>query len=272
MKNLLFWLYIIVSIILIAVGYTYWESRVTDSAAREKAVSTQNGKDNKSEQKDTTKKEENKEENKEEKKDKSKKPNANLFNNESFQSIYNDAVKDNKVMNITLVSTPYHTSDENTTVKDELELSIDEHIKLNEVEVSSDSSSVSMENINNTQPDLILLDSMTLNDYAQGVSSDNHIAAIENIYSSLNSDDIPVVIVGTRPEYNDSDFETYQQAEEDYFTSQNYDFKYIQQSDKWPNDDTLEDYYNVEDGLLTKRGVERWVTSISDDLFKEKTE
>ncbi|WP_414042440.1 hypothetical protein [Macrococcus animalis] len=264
MKNLLFWLYIIAALILIAVGYTFWETRVTDSEAQEKSISTQSGKDYYADQDKTTKKEV--------KKDTSKKPNANLFKNKTFQSIYNEAVKDKKVMNITLVSTPYQTSDENTTVKDELEYSTDDHIKINEVEVSSSSSSVSMDKINKTKPDLIILDSLTLNDFSEDVSSNDHIATIESIYTTASNDDTPVVIVGTRPEYNDSDFAKYQQAEEEYFGSQNNEFFYVNQSSKWPNNKAIEDYYSVEDGLLTERGVARWVTSISDYLFNEKTE
>lgn len=56
MKNLLFWIYIVAAVILIAVGYTFWETRVTDSDAREKAISEQSGKDYYAEQDNTTKK------------------------------------------------------------------------------------------------------------------------------------------------------------------------------------------------------------------------
>lgn len=263
MKNLLFWLYIIAAVILIAVGYTFWETRVTDSDAREKAISEKSGKDYYAEQKT---------ERKEVKKDLNKKPNSNLFKNKTFQSIYNEAVKDKKVMNITLVSTPYQTSDVNTSVKDELAYQSDDHIKINEVEVSGSSSTVSMDKINKTKPDLIILDSLTLNDFSEEVSSNDHIATVESIYTSAGNDDTPVVIVGTRPEYNDSDFAKYQKAEEDYFGGQDNEFYYVNQSSKWPNNKAIEDYYNVDDGLLTERGVARWVTSISDYLFNEKTE
>lgn len=264
MKNLLFWLYVIAAIILIAVGYTFWETRVTDSDAREKAVAEKSSKDYNATQDKSSKKTV--------KKDTSKEPNSNLFKNKSFQTIYNNAVKDNKVMNITLISTPYQTSDENTSVKDELENSSDDHIKVNEVEVSGSSSTVSMDKINKTKPDLIILDSLTLNDFSEDVASNDHIATIESIYSTASNNDVPVVIVGTRPEYNDSNFAKYQKAEADYFGGQNNQFFYVDQSAKWPNNKAIEDYYNVEDGLLTDRGVARWVTSISDYLFNEKTE
>ncbi|WP_414053270.1 hypothetical protein ACMGE6_07050 [Macrococcus equi] len=264
MKNLLFWLYIVAALILIAVGYTFWETRVTDSEAREKAISEQSGKDYYAEQKDTAKKKV--------KKDTNKKPNGNLFKNKTFQTIYNNAVKDKKVMNITLISTPYQVSDENTTVKDELDYASDDHIKVNEVEVSGSSATVSMDKINKTNPDLIILDSLTLNDFSEDVTSNDHIATIESIYNTAGDNDTPVVIVGTRPEYNDSDFAKYQKAEEDYFGGQNNEFYYVNQSSKWPNNKAIQDYYNVEDGLLTNRGVARWVTSISDYLFNEQTE
>ncbi|MFC6118241.1 hypothetical protein ACFPVV_06355 [Macrococcoides bohemicum] len=264
MKNLLFWIYIVLAVILIAVGYTFWETRVTDSEAREKAISEQSDKDYYAEQDNKTKKEV--------KKDTNKKPNTNLFKKKTFQSIYNNAVKDKKVMNITLVSTPYQTSDENTTVKDELAYASDDHIKVNEVEVSGSSSTVSIEKINKTKPDLVILDALTLNDFYENVSSNDHIAKIESIYSAAGNDNTPVVIIGTRPEYNDSNFAKYQKAEADYFGSQSNEFFYVNQSNKWPNNKAIEDYYNVDDGLLTDRGVTRWVTSISDYLFNDKVE
>lgn len=264
MKNLLFWLYAIVAVVLIAFGYTYWDAKVTDSDAREKAVSQTVQNESTTDNTDIKK---------EDKKDTSAKPNKNLFKNKEFQGIYNDKVKAKKKMNITIVSTPYQTSEENTSVTDELEYVSDANIKVKDIEVSGTSSSVSTDKIYATKPDLIILDALTLNDFYEEVSANDHISTLESIYNNAsNQNDIPVVIIGTRPEYNDSDFKQYQKAEEDYFGDTDNDFYYVNQSSKWPNNKAIEDYYNVEDGLLTDRGVNRWVTSITDYLFNDNEE
>lgn len=263
MKNLLFWLYIILAIIAIGIGYTFWETRVTDSDAREKAIASKSGDHyySSSSTKDT----------KTVKKDDKQKPNKNLFKNKSFQSTYNKLTENNKKMNITIVRTPYQTSDSNTSLSDEFNKIADPHLKIKTVEVSGSSSTVSMEKIYKTKPDLIILDSLTLNDFAEEVSSNDHIATLESIYNAASNDNnIPTIIIGTRPEYNDSNFDKYQSAEADYFGNSSNDFYYVNQSSKWPKNKAIEDYYNVEDGLLTDRGVNRWVTSITDYLFNEE--
>ncbi|TDM12067.1 hypothetical protein [Macrococcus lamae] len=261
MKNLLFWLYAVIAIVLIALGYTYWESKVTDSAAQDNAI-TQSVDEDSSSSSNTKK---------EKKEDSSAKPNKNLFKNKELQGIYDDKTKDGKKMNITLVSTPYQTSEENTNVKDELNYVSDAYIKVTDVEVPGVSTSFDTENIYKTNPDIILMDALTLNDFYEEIPINDHINTLESIYNNAeNQNNIPVVIIGTRPEYNDSDFNEYQRAEEEYFSNKDNNFKYINQSSKWPNNKAIADYYNVDDGLLTDRGVNRWVTSITDYLFNEE--
>lgn len=264
MKNLLFWLYAIVAVILIAFGYTYWENKVTDSDSQDKTT-TQTTKEQStsdtSQQKD--------------KKvivdKKSTKPNKNLFNNKEFQNIYNKKTKDGKKMNITLVSTPYQVSEDNQSVKDALTDISDAHLKYKEVEVSGTASSLDMEDVYKTSTDLVILDALTLNDFSEQVSSNEHISTLESIYNTLEQNNIPVIIVGTRPEYNDSTFADYQKNEANYFQDSSASFNYINQSAKWPDNKAIADYYNVEDGLLTDRGIDRWTNTIADYLFTNDT-
>jgi hypothetical protein len=257
MKNLLFWLYVVIAIVLIALGYTYWESKVTDSEAQDDVVAQSTGKD--SSTADSSKKD---------KKEDASKPNKDLFKSKEFQKIYNTETKDGKKMNITLVSTPYQTSEENTSVKDELESSIDDHIRLTDLEVAGVSTAVTSEDIYDGDPDLIVLDALTLNDFFESVPLDNHINTLENIYNDVEQNDIPVVIIGTRREYDNPDFNDYQKAEEDYFGNKDNNFRYVSQSGDWPDDETISDDYNVDEGLLTTDGVDLWTTAISDYLFK----
>lgn len=259
MKNLLFWLYAIVAVILIAFGYTYWENKVTDSDNQEKATTQTTKEQSTSDSKQSNKKVIVDK--------KSKAPNKNLFNNKEFQSIYNKKTKDGKKMNITLVSTPYQVSEDNQSVKDALTDISDSHLKYKEVEVSGTASSLDMEDIYKTNTDLVILDALTLNDFSEQVSSNDHITTLESIYNTLEQNNIPVIIVGTRPEYNDSTFADYQSNESSYFQDSNSKFNYIDQSSKWPDNKAIADYYNVEDGLLTDRGVDRWTNTIADYLF-----
>ncbi|MCE4957480.1 hypothetical protein [Macrococcoides caseolyticum] len=251
MKNLLFWLYIIAAIVLINVGYIYWETRVTDSKEKASVITE------KKETKQTTKADKAKTSNNTE-------PNDKLFKNDTFQSIYNNAVKEKDAMNITIVSTPYQTADDNSTVKEAFEKETDTFIKVNEVEISNASSNLNLDDIKNTQPDLVIIDAMTLNDYYENITVEDHNTTVENIYSSLNNDNIPVVIAGTRSEINDTNFIAYQQREAEYFNNQN-NFNYINQSENWSNRDNLV----TSDSLLTAEGVEQWVTSITGYLFNE---
>ncbi|MGK0553953.1 hypothetical protein [Macrococcus capreoli] len=258
MKNVLFWVYVLVAIIIIALGYNFWENRVTGANPEEKNISTQQSDEKSKEKKETS-------DTKSETKDEA---NENLFKNKTFQKVYTDAVKDKEQMNITIVNTPYQTSNNNSSVKDELEKNIDKKIKLNELEVANESSTIDFDKINKTKPDLIILDALTLNDYFGNVSVDEHNAAIEKLYKDAKKNKTQIIIVGTRPEYDDADFKTYQQAESKYFSNENNDFYYVDQADQWPNDKSIEKYYDIKDGLLTYKGVEQWVQSINKYLFK----
>ncbi|UTH13416.1 hypothetical protein [Macrococcus equipercicus] len=251
MKNLLFWLYVVIALALIAFGYIYWQQKVTDSAAANN-VSTQS----------VSKKAP--------KKQAAAKSAGSLFKDDAFQQLYNKKTKDGGKMTITLVATPYQTSEHNTSVKDDLEKAADKQLAINAVEVSGASTAASLAAAYEKKPDLILLDALTINDYYENIPVNAHLAALETMYNdAVEQHDIPVVIIGTRPIYNDPAFADYQQAEADYLSNKDNNFNYVSQAGEWPTDDSITDDYNTASALLTSRGIKRWSTAITDHLFNK---
>ncbi|GGB10581.1 hypothetical protein ERX37_09350 [Macrococcus hajekii] len=221
MKNIMFWLYVVIAILLIGLGYYYWQSKVTTS-------------DEVNQTKNVT------------------------FNDKALQKKNKD-----QDMDIVMISTPYQVTDNNNSVYEELKDRYDS-LKFTEVMVSGASDQVDIKKITSAKPDLVIMDALTLNDFTENVSAEDHNKQILDIIDKLEAKDITVRVLGTRPS-SDKDFNKYQQAEEKELVDSNV---YTAQSDKWQSDDAMNDYYHKDSQLLTRKGLNRWIQTITDSLFK----
>ncbi|ULG71555.1 hypothetical protein [Macrococcus brunensis] len=179
MKNILFWLYVVLAVLLIGFGYIYWQSNVSPSHSDSKS--------NQTEMKKTA------------------------FKDKSLQNIYNK----NKEMNITLLSTPHQVTDDNQSLAQTLR----DHypsLKINEQMIETASDKIDVDKLKDAKPDVVILDAMTLNDFTEKVPAQAHNKQLSKIVDDLKSDHIEVRVIGTRPS-TDKAFKTYQKEEENYF-------------------------------------------------------
>lgn len=248
MKNILFWIYILAAVLLIGAGYKYWQYKVTDGgeAATEQTTETKHAQKEKSE----------KSSQQEEKKDTSL---PQVFKEPAIQKIYEDIASKNKKMQLTFVSTPYQTSDKNTNVANTFISNLQEDIDYNVVEIDASSNTVNSDNINKENPDVVILDALTLNDYIEGVTSDEHIKNLDTIINNIKKDNRKIYVVGTRS-MNDDAFNAYQQDEMNFLSNQ--DVYFI------PVSDAVKENYDNNSELLTETGVKNWTKAITDEVLK----
>lgn len=223
MKNILFWLYVVLSVLLIGFGYIYWQSTVS---ARQTS------------QTDTK---------------------TITFKDKALQDIY----RQNKEMNITVLSTPYRVSDDDQSL---VQMLRDQYpaLKIKEQMIKTASDKIDVDKIKDTEHDIVLLDALTLNDFTEKIPAEAHNKQLAQIIDDLTSDHIEVRTIGTRPS-TDKAFKRYQKEEEDYFKDSK---TYYAQSKKWPKDD-LEDSYDPKTELLTDQGLNIWYSHLTDYLFKK---
>lgn len=223
MKNILFWLYVVLSVLLIGFGYIYWQSTVsarqTPQTDMKKVV----------------------------------------FKDKALQDIYGQ----NKEMNITVLTTPYQVSDDNQSLVQMLRNQYPA-LRIKEQMIKTASDKIDVDKIKDTEPDIVLLDALTLNDFTEQVPVKTHNKQLAQIVDELTAAHIAVKVLGTRPS-TDSAFKAYQKEEEDYFKDSK---TYYAQSKKWPKAE-LADSYDSQTELLTARGLDSWYSHITDYLFKK---
>ncbi|UOB20138.1 SGNH/GDSL hydrolase family protein [Macrococcus armenti] len=247
MKNILFWIYILAAVLLIGAGYKYWQDKVTDGGeATEQTTETKHTQKDKSENSSQQ----------EEKKDVSL---PQVFKEPAIQKIYEDKASKNKKMQLTFVSTPYQTSDKNTNVANTFISNLQEDIDYNVVEIDASSNTVNSDDINKENPDIVILDALTLNDYIEGVTSDEHINNLDTIINNIKMDNRKIYVVGTRS-MNDDAFNAYQQDEMNFLSNQ--DVYFI------PVSDAIKENYDNDSELLTETGVKNWTKAITDEVLK----
>ena len=100
---------------------------------------------------------------------------------------YKKAIKDDKEFNITFVTNNrLQNEDGSKLVSEQLEQQFNERVKIHEVMLEGDSSQLNEEYIRSTiyekEMDMLLIDSFLLNDYLQGISTDNHRLNIGRLY------------------------------------------------------------------------------------------
>lgn len=222
MKNILFWLYVALAIILMGLGYTYWQSKVTTSGEEGQAETIH-------------------------------------LKNDHLQRAY----QTNHSLKVTVISAPYQVSDNNDSVTEELKRTYPS-LKINEIMATEDSKQIDPDEIIATKPDAVIMDAMTMNDYAEKISIKAHNKQLSKIVKALKSHKISVYVFGTRPSADDA-FNEYQQSEEKYFADSTV---YTSQSGSWPTDE-LKDNYNKDTELLTSRGLDRWFKAIDEEIFKK---
>lgn len=242
MKNILFWIYILAVILLIGAGYKYWQDKVTEGGETKEAQlksSTDQPEEQTSE------------------KDKISLP--HVFKEPAIQKIYEEQKKDNKRVQLTFVSTPYQTSNKDTNVANTFISNLQEDVNYNIVEVDASSNTLNSDDINKENPDVVILDALTLNDYIEGVTIEEHLNNLEAIINNIKNENRKIYVTGTR-RMNDDEFNTYQQEEANFL--QNQDVFFI------PISEAVKDKYDNDTELLTKDGVTNWSKAITDEILK----
>lgn len=184
---------------------------------------------------------------------------------------YKKAIKDDKEFNITFVTNnKLQNEDGSKLVSEQLEQQFNERIKIHEVMLEGDSSQLNDEEVRSTiyeeDMDMLLIDSFLLNDYLQGVSTDNHRLNIGRLYvDAYNNQEVPVYIVGQRLAA-DNVYNEILASEEDFFESN--DYEYIDQYSEWESLTNYDEYVNG-DGTLTEKGTEFWANNIYDYFVKD---
>lgn len=248
MKNILFWIYILAAVLLIGAGYKYWQHKVTDGGETSTEQTT--------ETKQTQMEKSEKSSQQEEKEDTSL---PQVFKEPAIQKIYEEKASKNKKMQLTFVSTPFQTSDKNTNVANTFISNLQEDINYNVVEADGSANTVKSDDINKENPDVVILDALTLNDYIEGISSDEHIKNLESIINDIKKDNRKIYVVGTRSMKDDA-FNAYQQDEMIFLSNQ--DVYFI------PVSDAVKENYDNDSELLTETGVKNWTKAITDEVLK----
>lgn len=243
MKNILFWIYILAAILLIGAGYKYWQSKVAEGGETQ-TIETKD-----TQQKKTADKTEENEE----------VSLPHVFKEPAIQKIYEEKTKGNKKMQLTFVSTPYQTSNKDTNVANTFISNLQEDVNYNIVEVDASSNTVNSDDINKENPDVVILDALTLNDYIEGVTIEDHLNNLEAIINNIKNDNRKIYVTGTRS-MKDDEFNAYQQEEANFL--QNQDVVFI------PVGEAVEDKYDDDTELLTKDGVTNWSKVIKDEILK----
>ncbi len=240
MKNILFWIYILAAILLIGAGYKYWQGKVTEGGetkeAQLKSAAHQS-----------------------EEQEPEKIPLPHVFKEPAIQKIYEEQKKDNKRMQLTFVSTPYQTSNKDTNVANTFISNLQEDVNYNIVDVDASSNTLNSDDINKENPDVVILDALTLNDYIEGVTIEDHLNNLEAILNNIKNEHRKIYVTGTR-RINDDEFNTYQQKEANFL--QNQDVYFI------PVSEAVKDKYDNDTELLTKDGVTKWSKAITDEILK----
>lgn len=252
MKNLLYWLYISLAMLVIVGSMLYFKQQLTTEIKENQEVKT-------SEIKSSKKENEKNDKSTEEHKKSSQKKLKVTFRDKDLQDVYKEKVKNDEVLKVVVVTTPYQVAENDDSVFLQLQNKLKDHIELIPVEVDSNSSTLNAAAINNIQADAILLDALTIGDFYEGMTPEDHIAQLQTITDGIESKNL--IVIGNRNDSNDG-IQAFIDLELKAFKDKN--IKYINQSDAWPLDGTD---YNSTSGLLTQQGLTIWVKAIESYLI-----